>query len=177
MCKLPLRKRKQRLKTLLEVPRQLVICACVSRILFGCVQVLIIKTWWINRQKLTEICSEGGSDPTRTVRYVTLLYLKMQSFKKQFGVFPGEYLLVDDFSLKGNFLRQCIQKKNILLKRWNNNFILLRGVSCCLSVYCSVVISDQSGHRTCSRSTWKNISVSHAAVLTIATSLWTTFWR
>jgi len=31
--------------------------------------------------------------------------LEMQSFKKQVGVFPGEYLLVDDFSLKGNFLR------------------------------------------------------------------------
>ena len=44
VCKLPLRKRKQSRKTLLEVPRQLVICACVSRILFGRVQVLIIKT-------------------------------------------------------------------------------------------------------------------------------------
>ena len=57
---------------------------------------------------MTEICSEGGSDPTRTVRYVTLLYLtrlKMQSFNGQVGAFPGEYLLVDDFSLKGNFLR------------------------------------------------------------------------
>ena len=32
--------------------------------------------------------------------------LEMQSFKKQVGVFPGEYLLVDDFSLKGNFLRR-----------------------------------------------------------------------
>ena len=33
--------------------------------------------------------------------------LEMQSFMKkpQVGVFPGEYLLVDDFSLKGNFLR------------------------------------------------------------------------
>ena len=29
----------------------------------------------------------------------------MQSFKKQVGVFPGEYLLVDDFKLKENFLR------------------------------------------------------------------------
>ena len=58
---------------------------------------------------MTEICSEGGSDPTRTVRYVTpyghTVILEMQSFKKQVGVFPGEYLLVDDFSLKGNFLR------------------------------------------------------------------------
>ena len=64
---------------LLEVPRQLVICTCVSRILFGCVV--------LERQKLTEICSEGCSDPTRTVRNVTLLYLKFNHPSKL------EYLL------------------------------------------------------------------------------------
>ena len=45
----------------------------------------------------------------------------MQSFKKQVGAFPGEYLLVDDFSLKENFLRHEAFNK-YMIKDLQGNF-------------------------------------------------------
>ena len=49
--------------------------------------------------------------------------LEMQSFKRQVGVFPppGEYLLVDDFSLKGDFLRHEAFNK-YMIKDLQGNF-------------------------------------------------------
>ena len=47
--------------------------------------------------------------------------LEMQSFKRQVGVFPGDYLLVDDFSLKGNFLRHEAFNK-YMIKDLQGNF-------------------------------------------------------
>ena len=45
----------------------------------------------------------------------------MQSFKKQVGVFPGEYLLVDDFSSKEKFLRHEAFNK-YMVKDLQGNF-------------------------------------------------------
>ena len=69
--------------------------------------------------------------------------LKMQSFKKQVGVFPGEYFLVDDFKLKENFLRHETFNKYMIKEAAGELFLaLMFRLSKLAYVVCTIPYAD-----------------------------------